>query len=324
MSTEHNYSPVSFGTSRRRRPRWGTFLKQFALGLLALIVLLYLVSTVIYYFFTPQPPNPLAPVAKPLNIAHQGGELLAPTDTIAAFDVADSLNVDVLELDIHMTKDGEIVVMHDATVDRTTDGKGRTDSYTLADLQKLDAGYTFKDLNGQTSYRGKGVYIPALKEVFQRYGTHYHYNIEIKGVYPLIEEKLFAMLKQFGVEKQTVVTSFDDEAIARFDRVTGGTVALGAGRSEVTRFVVLAKAFLPGLFRPQASVLQIPVSSSGINLKDELLIKVAHRFGIQVHYWTIDDSATMKELLDLGADGIITNRPDLLKQLLDSRATAAK
>lgn len=317
MSTQSELNP-------KRRSGFKKGLKQAGYALLSLIALVYAVNAVLYYAFPASKETVFPDASIPMNIAHQGGELLAPTNTLASFGVADSLKVAVMELDIHMTKDGQLVVIHDNTVNRTTNGKGRVDSFTLADLQKLDAGYTFKDLNGQESFRGKGVYIPTLKEVFEKYADRYYFNIEIKDSYPKdgpsqIESKLWEMLKQYHLEKKVIVTSFNDEVIDRFEQSTGGTVALGAGKKEVTQFVILNKLFLSGFYRPHASVLQIPVSSSGINLKDRRLIEQAHRLNMQVHYWTIDDKQTMEELLDLGADGIITNRPDLLKEVLEAR-----
>src|SRR6185503_5352695 len=129
---------------------------------------------------------PLFPaLPRPLMLTHQGGELLAPTNTMAAFDNADSIGGShFFDVDIHLTKDGQIVGIHDETVDRTTNGHGRVDSYTLEELQKLDAGYHFQDLAGQFSYRGKGVQIVAVEELFAKYGEKYHLHFEVKDTYP--------------------------------------------------------------------------------------------------------------------------------------------
>ncbi|GHO46255.1 glycerophosphodiester phosphodiesterase [Ktedonospora formicarum] len=302
---------------RAKMPRW----RKVILVLLAIIAIVFLIHEVFYYFFVPTQTPIFTDVKTPLLIAHQGGELLAPSDTMAAFAKADSIGVDMLETDIHMTKDGYLVLIHDNTVDRTTNGKGRVDSYTLSDLKKLDAGYRFKDLAGQYSYRGKGVTIPTLEELLQAYGQKYLYNLEMKDAYPIngpsqIEAKLWGLIQKYHVEKRVVVTSFHQELIDHFDQLAHGQVALGAGTTEVTKFVLTHKFWVPGFYRPTANVFQIPTENSGFNLKDRALIEGAHRLHIQVHYWTIDDKATMKELLQLGADGIITNRPDLLKEVL--------
>lgn len=259
---------------------------------------------------------------KPYIFAHQGGELLAPTNTLAAFDVADAIGgVDFLDIDIHMTKDEHIVGIHDATVDRTTNGSGRVDTYTLAELQKLDAGYHFRDLEGRYSYRGQGVYIPALEEIFSRYAAKYYLHFEVKDTYPQggpsqIEEKLWALIQKYGMEKRVIASSFKQEIVTRFQKLSGGQVATGAGQPEVTSFVLAHKARLPWFYRRQSTLLAIPDAHSNVNLKDPALIRGAHRRGMDLYYWTVDEKPLMRQLIELGADGLFTNRPDLMLDLL--------
>jgi glycerophosphoryl diester phosphodiesterase len=258
---------------------------------------------------------------KPYLLAHQGGELLAPTNTMAAFAVADSIGVDFLDIDVHMTKDGYLVGIHDNTVDRTTNGSGRVDSYTLADLQRLDAGYCFRDLQGNYSYRGRDVRIPALEEVFEEYAAKCYLHFEVKDVYPKygpsqIEEKLWALIQKYSLEKRVVVGAFQQRIVDRFNYLAGGQVVMEAGREEVTNFVLAQRLHRPKLYNQRSQVLSIPLRGRGLNLKTPRLIERAHQLDMEVYYWTIDDTATMKELIELGADGLFTNRPDLLKKLL--------
>jgi glycerophosphoryl diester phosphodiesterase len=260
-------------------------------------------------------------LSKPYILAHQGGELLAPTNTMAAFAVADAIGVDFLDIDVHMTKDGHLVGIHDSTVDRTTNGTGRVDSYTLTDLQKLDAGYRFQDVQGAYSYRGKGVRIPALEEVFETYAAKCYLHFEVKDVYPKhgpseIEEKLWMLIQKYSLEKQVVVGSFQQRIVDRFNQLAGGQVIMEAGREEVTNFVLTQRLRTPKLYHRRSHVLSIPLRGNGLNLKSHRLIEHAHQVDMEVYYWTIDDTATMKELIELGADGLFTNRPDLLKKLL--------
>ena len=270
-----------------------------------------------------KPPAIFPQLKKPYIFAHQGGELLAPTNTMAAFAMADSIGgIDFLDIDVHMTRDGHLVGIHDDTVDRTTNGSGRVDSYTLAELQKLDAGYRFRDLQGEHSYRGKGVKIPALEEVFSAYAAKYYLHFEVKDAYPKdrpsqIEAKLWELIQRYQMEKRVIVASFQQDIVRRFNQLAQGQVVIGAGRSEVTRFVLAQNTYLPFLYRRYSHVLEIPLSSNGINLKKRALIERAHRLGMEVYYWTIDDVPTMKELIELGADGIFTNRPDLLKNVVE-------
>lgn len=291
--------------------------------ILALILLVGIVHTLLYFVFSRKQAPVFPELKRPLFLAHQGGELLAPTNTMTAFDKADEIGgSDFFDIDVHLSKDGHLIGIHDETVDRTTNGHGRVDAYTLEELQQLDAGYYFQDLEGQYSYRGKGVKILALEDIFKKYGQKYYLHFEIKDTYPKngpsqIEEKLWELVRKYHMEKRVIVASFEQEIVDRFHRLSGGQVVMGAGRAEITRFVLAHRFHLPGFYRRKSNVLEIPTSSRGINLKDRRLIAGAHRLGMEVYYWTIDDPAEMRELIELGADGLFTNRPDLLKALLE-------
>jgi glycerophosphoryl diester phosphodiesterase len=260
---------------------------------------------------------------RPLVIAHQGGELLAPSNTMTAFTKAAEMGVDVLETDIHITKDGYLVTIHDPSVDRTTNGKGNVADLTLEEIQALDAGYHFKDLEGNYSYRGKGVYIPSVEELFQTF-KDIKIEIEIKDDNPpeRIEEiasKLWNLIKEYQMEKKILIASFDQDILNTFEKYAKGRTATSAGRQEVKNFVVTHKFLLRNLYVPEVDAFQIPVEDSGFDLTDQRLIDGAHRLGMDIHYWTIDDPETMEKLIEAGADGILTNRPDLLLQLLKEK-----
>ncbi|WP_409303405.1 glycerophosphodiester phosphodiesterase [Peribacillus sp. SCS-155] len=258
---------------------------------------------------------------RPLVIAHQGGELLAPSNTMAAFQNAADLGVDVLETDIHITKDGHLVAIHDPSVDRTTNGTGKVSDFTLEEIQTLDAGYHFKDLQGQYSYRGKGVYIPTVEEMFREF-PDMRIEIEIKDDNPpkRIEEmasKLWDLIEEYHMEHKVLIASFDQDILRTFEKYSKGKTAMVAGKQEVTRFVIFHKIFLPNLYSPDVDAFQVPTEESIFDLTDGNLIRGAHRRGLQMHYWTIDDPKTMEKLLKSGADGILTNRPDLLLELMN-------
>jgi glycerophosphoryl diester phosphodiesterase len=269
-----------------------------------------------------QSANLFPELPRPYLFAHQGGEALAPTNTMAAFAVADSIGgSDFLDIDVHMTRDGHLVGIHDPTVDRTTNAQGRVDAYTLEEIQQLDAGYWFRDVQGEYSYRGKGVKIPSLEEFFEVYAKKYYLHFEIKDAYPKnapsqIEAKLWTLIQRYHMEQRVIVASFHQAVIRRFRQCSQGKVVIGAGRPEVTNFVLANKLHLSWLYRPFSQVLEIPCESAAINLKKRSLIEDAHRRGMEVYYWTVDDVSTMEELLVLGADGLYTNRPDLLKTVI--------
>lgn len=157
--------------------------------LLFIIILAILIIYTYARFLRTSKQQPVFPqLQKPFIFAHQGGEALAPTNTMAAFKVADALGeIDFLDIDVHMTKDGYLVGIHDNTVDRTTNGHGRVDSYTLAEIQQLDAGYWFKDLQGNHSYRDKGVRIATLEEIFLTYASKFYFHFEVKDNYPKVD-----------------------------------------------------------------------------------------------------------------------------------------
>ncbi|MGR3762610.1 glycerophosphodiester phosphodiesterase [Rossellomorea sp. NS-SX7] len=260
---------------------------------------------------------------KPLVIAHQGGKLLAPGNTIEAFQNAEDLGVDVIETDIHITRDGHLVTIHDPTVDATTDGTGYVADYSLKELQRLDAGYAFQDAGGEYPYRGRGVYIPTLEEVFQRF-PQMKINIEIKDDNPRerldeIINELMELIEEYGMENNILIASFDQTIIDRFLKRSEGRVAVQGGTQEVKKFVILHKLFLRNLYKPKVDAFQLPLLKGEVDLTDPRLIDGAHRLNLPVHYWTVNDQQTMKRLIHAGADGIITDRPDLLLDLLENK-----
>lgn len=185
----------------------------------------------------PRPAKDYVKSPRPLNMAHQGGAGLALSNTIVAFRNALKVGADGLELDVHATKDGEVVVTHDDTVDRTTDGTGAVKDFTLAELKKLDAGYRFTPDNGQTyPYRGQGITIPTLREVLAEFPDQ-RINIEIKQSEPPIESKVLEVIDEMGMRDMVLVVSFDD-AVMKWFREMAGDIAAGATENEIRTFVI--------------------------------------------------------------------------------------
>ena len=253
-----------------------------------------------------------------LVIAHQGGDGVRPGDTLFAFEHAVAMGSDVLEMDAHLTKDGEIVLMHDEKVDRTTDGAGFIEDLTLAELKKLDAAYKWSNDDGKTfPYRGKGIQVPTLREVFEKF-PQMRYLIEIKLTENPIEKPFCNLIHEFNMEEKVIVGSFHDDAMASF-RKTCPEVATGAARNEVTAFVLLDKVFLSGWVSPRYQALEVPwekSESKGIPVLTERFIRESHAKNIRVEPWTVNDPELMKQYIAWGVDGIITDRPDLLIEVL--------
>ncbi|WP_044339090.1 glycerophosphodiester phosphodiesterase [Rossellomorea aquimaris] len=300
--------------------------KQRLMMIAMVIAFLMMFSTFVYWLPVKKvnpPPFLQKENGVPLVIAHQGGKHLAPGNTIEAFQTAVNLGVDVIETDIHITKDGHLVTIHDPTVDATTDGRGFVKDYTLKELQRLDAAYTFQDLNGGYSFRGKNVYVPTLEEVFQRF-PNMRMNIEIKDDNPdtrmeEIVQKLMGLIEEYDMEDKVLIASFDQNIINLFETYSKGRVATEGGKQEAKKFVLLHTFFLRNLYKPTVDAFQLPLQERNIDLTRSTLIQGAHRKGIHIHYWTINDKETMKMLVTRGADGIITDRPDLLMEVLDKR-----
>lgn len=307
-----NISLSSALTRKRKLKKWGG------------IILAIIISSYLLLNYGPVEKRPIHPFFKsdrPLVIAHQGAELLAPSNTMTAFKQAAQLGVDVLEFDIHITKDGELVTIHDQTVDRTTNGSGFVHELTLEEIQKLDAGYHFKDLNGDYSYRGKGATIASLEEVFQAF-PNMRMVIEIKDDNPSeqlgdISEKLWSLIQKYDKVDEVLIASFDQEIIDQFREVSSGKVVLSAGETEIRNFIIFNKLFLSNLYKPNADAFQIPTKESIFNLSKPSIMKEAKRRNVNVQYWTIDDKETMRRLIEDGANGIITNRPDLMLEVLE-------
>lgn len=257
-------------------------------------------------------------VNRPLVIAHQGGGDLWPGDTMYAFEHAVALGADVLEMDAHISRDGKIVLMHDEKVDRTTDGKGLIEDLTLDQLLKLDAAYGFSPDDGQTfPFRGQGIQVPTLERLFRRF-PDMRYIVEIKLTRNPIEKPLCELIRRHDMQDRVMVASFHDDVMAAF-RDTCPEVATSASRREVATFVLLGKVFLSGLLSPGFSALQVPYEPSesyNIPVMTQRFIREAHAKNIRVEPWTVNDPDLMKLYINWGVDGIITDRPDLLLQVL--------
>ena len=259
----------------------------------------------------------------PVGFAHRGASAWAPENTPEAFRVAVEEGARGLELDAHMTLDGEIVVLHDPTVDRTTDGSGPVSAMTLSELKSLDAGYRYT-LDGVTHpYRGRGVRVPTLAEVFREF-PEAAVNLEIKVRRPGIEEAVLREIRTSGAVERALVAAEKHRVIRRFRKVSGGTIPTAASRAEIGVFYSLSRLRLERLVRLAYEALQIPVRHRELEVATRRFFDAAHARGVRVDVWTVDDPAEMRRLLDLGADGIMTNRPDLLTRVLEESRSEAR
>lgn len=290
------------------------------IGRIALTLLVVVAFFAIYRLITIKPrPYKAYLTTRPLVMAHQGGADLAPSNTMAAFRNAAQMGVDVLELDVHTTKDGVVVVIHDATVDRTTNGAGSVHDLTLSELQKLDAGYQFSPDNGQTfPFRGQGVTIPTLQEVLSAFPA-LRINIEIKQANPPMEQAVAELIQQASAQNRVLVVASNQDVIERF-RALMPDVATGASESEVRGFFYAQTLRVSAFYRPTADALQVPENFGNIQVLSPHFVQAAHAREVAVHAWTINDPEAMRRLLAMGVDGIITDRPDLALEVLGRKA----
>ncbi|MBA4115066.1 MAG: glycerophosphodiester phosphodiesterase [Rubrobacter sp.] len=252
----------------------------------------------------------------PINFAHRGASSRAPENTLEAFHLAAESGAGGLELDVHMTSDGHVVVIHDDSVERTTDGSGLVRDMTLREVRSLDAGYHFTFDGGETyPYRGRGVRAPELGEVLREFPDH-KVNVDIKKEQTGVEAAVLGAIAGAGASNRVLVVSEMLEVLGRFRELSGGGVSTGASRHETGAFYRLSRMRLESLSRPRYDALQVPVESGGRRIVTRRFIEAAHNRGVRVDVWTIDEPEEMRRLLDLGADVIMTNRPEILDGVL--------
>ncbi|MFO7561897.1 MAG: glycerophosphodiester phosphodiesterase [Enhygromyxa sp.] len=250
--------------------------------------------------------------------AHRGGAALWPENTLESFRGGLAAGCGWIETDVHMTRDGQIVTFHDHDLRRTTNGRGRVCEQTLAQLRRLDAGYHFTSDGRSFPFRGKGVTIPTLAEVFELDPT-VRVNLEIKQVQPSMSAALWRFIDERGLHDRVLVASEHVEVIREFRNLARGTVATSAGKREVFGFWLAARAGLSDRLPIEYDALQVPVSFRGLAVVTPSFVHAAQRRGLMVHVWTIDSLAQMRWLIDLGVDGIMTDHPGRLTELVRER-----
>jgi glycerophosphoryl diester phosphodiesterase len=239
--------------------------------------------------------------------AHQGGAWEYPSSTLYAMHRALETGATAIELDVHATADGVVVVLHDATLDRTTDGTGPVHLLALAAVERLDAGYRFRAPDGTYPYRDRGVRVPTLAAVLEAF-PGVPLNIEIKQLEPAIETAVLATLDRFAARERTLLAAEDATIMARI-RASAPYVLTGFSAAEVAEFIFgLRDGTLAG-YRPPGVALQVPPAFQGTAIVTAESVAAAHALNLEVHAWTINDEVEMGHLLDLDVDGLMTDFP---------------
>jgi len=256
---------------------------------------------------------------KPRLFAHRGASGEAPENTLAAFRRAVEVGVSYAELDVHITKDGQVVVIHDETLERTTNGKGKVHEHTLAELRQLDAGYWFSAEGGQQfPFRAVGVRIPTLAEVLREF-PQLQFTVEVKQDEPPIEEQVVAVVRDCGRATDVILASEHDGVISRV-RALAPDIATSFAAGEVADFVQRVATKQLTDYHLSGTALQIPPKFHEIPLVTAEIVAAAHTLGLEIHVWTINEPREMERLLDLGVDGIMSDFPGRLHEVVRRRA----
>lgn len=304
--------------------------------LIIAVVALILAYVALFLIVVPERPNYAFFAGKePMIVAHQGGSSLAPKNTLVAFEKAKSLGVDAIHFEVRMSKDAELVVIEEDKVDSTTNGTGKVSELTLAELKSLDAAYRFPGIRGNYEYRGHGVTIPTVKEVFEKYrGMNFFIEMKetkfekeegeeedpLQGSEYNMAQRLWELIEEYSMEKRVVVSADSSALLQEFMLHAQDRVILTASAQETTRFTILHKLFLNRLYRPQSDVLQVSSSHGIFNMNDGRILEGAERLNMKILYQVINERSAesmMRELLKNGANGIITDRPDLLIRVIN-------
>lgn len=233
---------------------------------------------------------------KPLVIAHRGASAQRPENTLPAFELAVSMRADMIETDLHRTRDGAVVITHDEEL-AGLGGRGEIADATLAEIRALDA--------------GGGARVPTLDEMLDAFGARIAFNLEIKkgtrAEYEGIEEIAVEAVRSRGIADRTLFSSFYDPVLARLRALApDARVGLLISRRYPVRIVERARALGAEAIHPEAP------------LVDAALVEAAHEAGLAVYVFTVDDPAEMRRLLGLGVDGLFTNHPDRMRELVDA------
>jgi glycerophosphoryl diester phosphodiesterase len=250
-------------------------------------------------------------------IAHRGGMGLGPENTIETFKRSLAAGADTLDMDIRATKDGRLVVIHDATVDRTTDGTGTVRELNLADIKKLDAGSRRPPGGHVFSVSNRGITVPTVAEVLEAF-PHTPLVMEIKDESPETGDLLCGLLARYQRTGSVLVASMHVKVLSEFRRACPG-VATSAGPDEVLVFYLLNKVGLTSLFSANMAAFQVPAAIRSCRIATPAFVTAAHRRNIKVEVWTVNDADEMQRLLEAGVDGIFTDFPGKLKSVTGKR-----
>jgi glycerophosphoryl diester phosphodiesterase len=256
--------------------------------------------------------------SRPRLFAHRGAAGTRPENTMAAFRAAVETGMRYLELDVWASRDGQVVVHHDETLLRTCSDPRRLCDLELAELQQLDAGATFSGDGGQsTPFREQGIAIPTLAQLLGEFPDTF-FNIEVKQTQPPIEDLVMATVRAAGAEERVLLAAEQDEVMQRL-RPLAGAIPTGLSFGELTAFFTWLLAGCPPDYQPPGAALQIPEYYGEMPLVTAQSLAAAHAVGLEMHVWTVNEPHSMRRLLDLGVDGLMSDFPEELLRVAGER-----
>lgn len=342
-------------------------LKWLGITIGSLVLILFILNIIPFTFSKVKGDNEFRTNDYPLIIPHGGAKDLVPENTIYSFEMlVDSYEVDVLEIDLTLTKDNILISHHDldlynGTLIRTLNYQEIVDIYIEEDYYLAR---NFTDINGLNPFENKETselskMIPAkLEDIFNDVGNNTLYMLEIKDAKSAVgfdsnihsfeeaTQNLIDLVKEYELEEYVVMASFDDDVIS-YMKEHAPSIKVGAATDEATKFAIFSAFYIDFFWSAKSEVMILPIPESmkipgslkglmdilpnfirkniavkidGVwhaNLMNKQIIKDAHRKNIAVHYWTVNDTDQMRLLIENGADGIITDRPDLLIQIIE-------
>ena len=257
---------------------------------------------------------------KILNVSHRGASGYAPEHTIPAYKLGEEMKGDYIEVDLQMTKDGELIAMHDETLDRTTNGTGLVKDHTLAEIKQLDAGSWFNEkYPDYAKPEYEGLKVPTLEEVIKKFGKGSRYYIETKSpeVYPGMEEKLLEILEEYGLtgpnspSSKVLIQSFSPESLKKVHALNPDLPLIQLLWYDKAATITDAeleayKTYSIGL-------------GMNFNMIDEAYVQKVREHDLLIHPYTVNEKEDMRQLLDWGVTGMFTNFPDRLQEVLQER-----
>lgn len=255
---------------------------------------------------------------KPRVVGHRGASGESPENTLPAFRKAFEAGAEFVELDVRGSKEGHVVIVHDATLERTTNGRGRVKEKTLLELKALDAGYWFTPDGGASyPFRERNIALPTLEEYFLAFPLA-RAIIEIKQASPSIVPSVIDVVRRLGRQGHVLLATEKDsvmEELRRNIRESGLSIATGFSYGEVAAFFYWVRGGKKGAFLPPGQAFQIPPKYNDFTLVSDETVGAAHELATEMFVWTINDPEEMKRLLRLGVDGLITDYPARLRDL---------